>query len=195
MKARWLSLGAAALMAVCGCAMPCGRANRPATPEQVVAMAGAVDRGDVAAASALLKECPALAGITDAQGGRPLHTAAFKRDAAMTRLLIESGADVNAGKTSDGWTALHFAANNGDLPLARLLLDKGATVDARKKDGGTPLHAAAMMGHAEVVALLIARGADVNARKDDGWTPLRFAAWKQRADIVELLRKNGATAE
>ena len=185
------------LAVLCGCCCFAPEAPGPKspTPEGVTALNAAVDQGDVLGARALLKDCPALAGVADGSGGLPLHAAAFKRNAAMVLVLLDAGADVNAQKPADGWSALHFAANSGDLVTARILLDKGAQVNLRKKDGGTALHAAAMMGQKEMVELLIARGADVNARKDDGWTPLRFAAWKERGEIVQILRKNGATAE
>ena len=158
----------------------------PATP---ASMQAALDKGDAAVAGALAAKDPARLTTADKDGGLPLHTAAFRGDAATTKALLDAGADPNTAK-ADGWTALDLAAWKGHLDVARLLLDRGAKVDAKKPDGGTALHAAVMAGHKAVVDLLISRGADVNARKTDGWTPLKFA--KDRPEIADTLRKHGA---
>ena len=83
----------------------------------------------------------------------------------VARLLLASGADVNAaqaGSGEDGRTALQHAAGAGSLELVRLLLDAGADVNHRagwKMDQATARDAAAEGGHADVVAELDRRGA------------------------------------
>ena len=53
-------------------------------------------------------------------GHTPLHEAAFNGDAALARLLLESGADRRL-PTGDGQTALEIADRNGRREVARLL--------------------------------------------------------------------------
>jgi uncharacterized protein len=69
----------------------------------------------------------------------PLHSAAAGRQAAIARLLIEHGANVNARQIELGFTPLHEAAGNGDLEFAELLVERGADVNAKMTDGKTPL--------------------------------------------------------
>ncbi len=69
------------------------------------------------------------------------------------KLLIEKGADVNAG---NGWTPLHEAAAEGHLEVVKVLIEKGADVNAEYIGlfGTTFLHWAALEGHLEIVKLL-----------------------------------------
>lgn len=131
-------------------------------------------------------------------GWTPLHVASIYGSPLAARLLITSGARVNATDQS-GMTPLHWAALNGHamvvdallkgraeikarngldrtplheartVAVAELLLAKGAPLAARDKEGMTPLHTAATR---KVAQLLIAKGADTNARARDGRTPL-----------------------
>ena len=136
--------------------------------------------------------------------GELLAWAAYGGAPAAARLLLDRGADVDAG-------ALHAAAGRGQLELVRLLLDAGADVDRRDPDSGrTPLHAAVAAGPdgdaPEVVRALLAAGADVDATTHDGASALdigRVAAARERrtdADrasgndaLVELLVTHGAS--
>ena len=63
------------------------------------------------------------------QNTTSLILAAESGHCEMGRLLIESGADVNAAR-SDGYTALMCAAQNGHTDCAKLLIEAGATVNA-----------------------------------------------------------------
>ena len=78
---------------------------------------------------------------------------ALSKDADVTRLLIERGADVNAAQTA-GYRPLHQAAVTGREDLVRLLLDAGADKTARCDRGKTPAEYAAERGHAAVAAML-----------------------------------------
>jgi uncharacterized protein len=68
---------------------------------------------------------------------RPLGTAAFARDHASARVLLEAGADPN-GPGEGGFTPVHTAAQNADAELVRLLLEHGADANAAASDGRTP---------------------------------------------------------
>ena len=95
---------------------------------------------------------------------RPLHTAAFVRDAELGRILLDAGADPN-GTAEGGFTALHSAAQNGDLAFVRLLLERGAnpTVEVR---GKRAFDFAEEAGAGEVVQLL--RNAEATSGRGTG---------------------------
>ena len=171
-----------------------GRANE--------ALLAAVEADDVAAARDALRLGADADAPTDGRGGStespPLHLAADDRDPALTRLLLEAGANPN--RRDAQWDApLHRLSGARAADVARLLLAAGADAAARTRSGETPLHVAAtaLYGEpaaaAEVVELLIAAGADVNAR-DAGYgeTPLRRAMDAGDAAMVQILLRHGA---
>jgi uncharacterized protein len=94
-------------------------------------------------------------------------------DEAMTRLLLQKGADVNA-LNADGLTALMGAVNNKRKHLVRILLESGADVNARSDAGETALMFAVETGNDVLVRMLIDAGADVNALDNAGFTALMF---------------------
>lgn len=95
---------------------------------------------------------------SDVYAGTPLHWAAARGHAEVTRWLIEQGADVNKPTmygAQFGVTPLHCAAWADQVETARLLLEGGA--DRRIKDAthtSTPLEWAEYMQSPGVVALL-----------------------------------------
>ena len=111
----------------------------------------AASRGNVEAVRALVAggADPFLA--TD-EGTAPLHVATWGGDPyfrdwtdeeknnliAVTKLLVELGADVNSAG-EHGWTALHGAAYKGVDAVVQLLLDHGARTEVFDKYGQTPL--------------------------------------------------------
>jgi ankyrin repeat protein len=100
------------------------------------------------------------------------------------KLLLEKGADINAG---GGW-AIRASAQMGHLEVVKLLLEKGAYINA---GDGAALRASAQMGHLEVVKLLLEQGADIHRRNDEA---LRVSAQMGHIKVVKLLLEQGATA-
>ena len=97
-----------------------------------------------------------------------MHAAALGSPEAV-KLLIGSGADVNARNDVDA-TALILGA--GNPKKARMLVEKGADVNARSKLGRTPLMiAAGCDGCSATVKLLLDKGADPNAADKQGPEP------------------------
>ena len=85
----------------------------------------------------------------------------------MARLLINAKADVNAARTTNGWTPLITASEHGHLDVVRTLLHAAADVNSTcvyqtdLSDGDTAvvvtaLHLARLGGHVEVVKELLA---------------------------------------
>jgi ankyrin repeat protein len=114
-------------------------------------------------------------------GLTPLLFAARQGSLESARVLVESGAEVNAADPS-GISPLLSAIINGHYDLAGLLLEKGADPNLGDVDGRTPLFAAVDMNTMPVsnvpmpkvihnsitsfdlIGALLARGAHVNAQ-------------------------------
>lgn len=106
-------------------------------------------RADV---EAFLASDPNLINATGAHDIPLLFHAAISEDPGMTPLLVERGANVDAG--IDKNTALHGAAGFGRVEVARYLIAHDAIFDAYDHDGRTPLDVAEATGHEAVAALL-----------------------------------------
>jgi ankyrin repeat protein len=133
--------------------------------------------GDAALLRWFLDRGPKLDVRASLDGRTALIDAVYAHRSDLARILIESGADVNA-KSRYGETALLWAAYQGDAAVVELLLSKKARLlpAAGKFDRRNPLHMACEEQHIEVVRLLMAAGADVNAVASTGETPLICAA-------------------
>jgi ankyrin repeat protein len=83
----------------------------------------------------------------------PIHAASAARRVDLVRMLINSGADVNA-RQQQGFVPLHAAAQQGDEAMAKLLLDHGADLNAHCDSGQCALDFAMLQGHSAMVALL-----------------------------------------
>jgi ankyrin repeat protein len=96
------------------------------------------------------------AAIVDARdniNARALTWAAFAGDTAMVELLLDRGADINAGGTNNK-PALTWAAEGGKREVVALLLDRGARLDVQDEFGTTPLMAAERSSHNGMAELI-----------------------------------------
>jgi len=123
-------------------------------------------------------------------GFTALHFACFFSQPEAARLLIESGAAVDAVASNPTQVMpLHSAASARNLEAARLLLEHGAPVNARQQGGWVPLHAAAQNGDRPMVELLLKHGADPKLVNDAGKTVAMVAREKGHEEIAALLEK------
>jgi uncharacterized protein len=121
-------------------------------------------------------------------GFTALHFACFFGQAEAARLLIESGAAVDAVAANPTQVMpLHSAASARNLEAARCLLEHGAPVNTRQQAGWVPIHAAAQNGDRPMVELLLKHHADPRLANDEGKTPAMVAREKGHEQVAALL--------
>lgn len=165
---------------------------------------GAVKRGETSVVADLLRNQPELISLADQYHKTGLHWAAETDQVETARLLIDSGADIEA-LTSWGATPLEWAANMGSTKVGDLLLTHGAS--------GFTLIIAAGLGKLEQVKAIVASGEDLSAHRrsgapdspDDHWPSdsahilgdvlsdaMHSAARNGHTEVVEYLLDQGA---
>src|SRR6266702_4815467 len=139
--------------------------------------------------------------------GTLLHSAAFNGWLAITRLLLDRGANADT-EHDEGETPLNlvsrgrygfpgYGSEEDAVGVTRLLLERGVDVNAQDKNKTTPLHSAAFRGGLEVAKVLLNHGANTSAENDKGETPLHLVSQggrysKEGGDgIVWLLLERG----
>jgi ankyrin repeat protein len=152
--------------------------------------------GRVETAMALLKNRHDL-DSKDTYGRTPLLWAAEKGHAAVVKLLLEKGAELETKDKDYGQTPLSWAVKSGHEAVVKLLLEKGAELETKDKDyGRTPLLWAVKSGHETVVKLLLEKGAELETKDEDyGQTPLLWAVKSGHETVVKLLLEKGAELE
>jgi ankyrin repeat protein len=152
----------------------------------------AVAAGDRTGVEALLKADPSLVRVPAAtrDAELPLHIAAQTGDVAMTRLLLDAGAEVD-GLDVDESTPLHVAALRRKAPVVRLLLDRGADVNRRDRNGGYALSFAVAGRDTSVVRMMLQAGADLNYRSATGATLLHLAGSRGLWHLADVALARG----
>ncbi|MWV42023.1 ankyrin repeat domain-containing protein [Paenibacillus sp. HJL G12] len=135
------------------------------------------------------------ANMENAEGLTLLGYAAHYGQPEAVKVLLDTGADVNAVSHSrvsyiPSNTALHAAiAGERELSAIRLLLAHGAGTSIMDSNGHTCLHTAAYHDdNVELIRLLLEHGAVVNAQTGDGDTALMIAENQGNFKVAELLR-------
>lgn len=148
----------------------------------------AVRKGDLARVKAILEKNPGVINEQDTAlfEMTPLETAVSKGNAAMVRLLLKLGANVNYLDNRKR-TPLFYA---GNVETIKILLEAGADINARDDNDETPLHCAVHNEKIAIVKYLIDNGADIEARENFmQLTPLLYSVfWFQgKEEVVSLL--------
>jgi len=127
----------------------------------------------------------------DARGITPLHLAVAKGNPvgdAVTRVLAEAGADLNAAR-NDGRSVLHQALAAPSISGAdtfATMLELGANPDI-KNGGDTCLHFVASEGRVDEAKQLVKHSASGNEVDGQGATALHRAAAAGHTDMVAVL--------
>jgi ankyrin repeat protein len=164
--------------------------------------------------------CKVVSPISFENSQLELSNAIANRDADKVKLLLQSGALVNA-QSNFGNTPLQNAVH--DLAITELLLKAGADPNIPNKRKNTPTHLAAELnlktlehlipisnwaqkgennksllhflssGNAsQYIPKLVSAGIEVDVRDDEGMTPIMAAAEKGREATVHVLISEGA---
>ena len=122
----------------------------------------------------------------------PLSDAAFTKHFDIMKLLIESGAKVDA--PDHRGSTLLVSTGFFDPTVTTILLEAGADPNAADREGQTALMRASDRGLKQTVKILIDHHADINQKDVAGRTALMHAAAGHFSDAIPLLLENGADA-
>lgn len=150
----------------------------------------AVEEDDEEEVSKLLDANPTVLEGRD-KGSNFVHLAAEYGRLGVLRLLVEKGANIDAGRRHN---ALHGAARKGHEEVMAFLLSKGARADKTNLVGATPLMLASGSGHVGVVRMLLQHVGEqgLATRHYFGGTALHMAAEGGRQEVVKYLLVAGA---
>ena len=146
----------------------------------------------------ILKEHTAvrIADILSAQdisGATPLHEAVRYGRVDIARLLLASGANVNAMDSIGKTPILLIIPSAAQQNMYPLLLVHKANVNQKDMYGDTVLHVATMANvPVNTLSLLVSNGASVNERNKEGVTPLALAIETMHPEQVKFYSKSGA---
>lgn len=146
----------------------------------------------------LLAENPTIVNQTDTNGDTLLHIAAAYCQLNSIKLLISSGADVNAVTNDDGRTPLFLIISSYKCHAEQckydgvsFMLQNGAKINIVTQYGYYPLTSAIEDGTFEIVKLLIKYGASVRTLPGSR-SPLLYAIELPDEEIVSYLIEHGA---
>lgn len=94
--------------------------------------------------------------LANQEGMWPQHLAAREGHAALLRLLVASGANVNERDKYNQWTPLFHAASEGHADCVQVLTEARGDCEILDENRKSPVHYAAWHGHIECVNLLLA---------------------------------------
>ena len=121
--------------------------------------------GNAIQLSQMLIEDPKLANtVRQRDNWTPLHGAACNGNIECVKLLIDTGADVNA-QSCNQRSALHCSAEDGNVEIAALLLQADANPNLKDSKGKTPLDYAVWNNDRDMITLI---------RNHDGKTGLEL---------------------
>lgn len=155
----------------------------------------AISHGEYEIVDFLIKKGSNVEKKSDFNGHRAIHIAAKHGQAKLIKLLIDTGADINA-VDNKGFTALYQAVRMRHADVVKVLLDSGADTEIgptkNKVDiETTPIFAAVDSGDSEnekdIVKMLVKAGANLNHKNNIGITPLLSSLIYGHGEGIPLL--------
>ena len=149
-----------------------------------------VDQNRVGKVQEALAERPELVNRMS-QKVSLLHVASFKGSMPMVKMLLENGADLEAGDML-GASPLHRAFANEHNDLGLFLLEKGAELEHADKSGVTPFMLAARSADLPTLKKLLAMNPDLEREDKRGRTALHHSMEMDRWENVSALIEAGS---
>ncbi|KAJ4214381.1 hypothetical protein NW759_010400 [Fusarium solani] len=148
----------------------------------------------LALTTALLRRGAQCDTPSPATGATPLHVAAARGWARITKLLLEQpNISVDRYGGNLGVTPLWLAASSGNIEIIQGLLHAGAKVDAPSvKHGSTPLMEAAWAGEGQAAKVLVASGASCRQKNLDELNAIEIAAKAGQDSLSAFLAQEAA---
>ena len=160
----------------------------------------AIDQHDLKRAAVLLSSgADVNEALSKPPGWLPLGAAIeeleFGGSVDMVRLLVASGADVNAPYINTKITALHAAMFTENIEVIQLLLDASADPNLLSDEDRSPLRFAVERRSLDMAARFLRHGAAASINKSGGFcglTALGMAASTLQVPMLKLLLSAGA---
>ena len=130
---------------------------------------------------------PVSVDLEDQHGLSPLYYSAKEGHGAMTKLLLDHGANARCGTGPEKKSPMHYAAIHGDLAMLKILGENGGDIEAFDIDGKTPFYYAVIGGSKELLEALLEMGADLHRKCPQGRTALHWIALEGNAVAMRTL--------
>eukprot|EP01124_Arcella_intermedia_P036685 TRINITY_DN9660_c0_g1_i1.p1 TRINITY_DN9660_c0_g1~~TRINITY_DN9660_c0_g1_i1.p1 ORF type:complete len:1278 (-),score=425.39 TRINITY_DN9660_c0_g1_i1:28-3333(-) len=123
------------------------------------------------------------------KGITPLHVAAATGKIEAAKLLIKSGANLEARENRRNWTPLFFAISSKNVEMVKLLLDSKADLNGSrtKNYAQTPLMLSCYYGRKEITSILLEAKSDIHIVDRSGETALHLSVKEDHLGVVKLL--------
>ncbi|XP_049336563.1 B-cell lymphoma 3 protein homolog [Astyanax mexicanus] len=118
------------------------------------------------------------------EGLTPLHLAVQDGKKNLAKMLLDSGADINAVDIKSGRSPLMHAVENNCLEMVNFLIENGCNVNAQSYSGNTALHSACGRGEVDAVRVLLKNGADSSLKNYHNDTAVMVAKNKKVSDVL-----------
>ncbi|EHK25623.1 ankyrin repeat protein [Trichoderma virens Gv29-8] len=167
-------------------------------PSSILPLASAAGLEDLV--SAILKQSDHNLAEPNPKIGNQtvLHGAIYWGRKIITRLLLDSGAEMNV-QDDEGESPLQLSIKMGDPEIVQLILERQENISDDSKRGLSLINATITAGEFAALRCILLAGADCNtgeseASSDELRYPIIHAATYKRIGCLRLLLENGADA-